>query len=38
MENLLGHALDVNNSQELLNVIETYITYRDRYFTFIWNR
>lgn len=38
MENLLGSALDVNNSQELLNVIERYITYRDRYFTFIWNR
>ena len=38
MENLLECALDVNGSQELLDVIEKYITYRDRYFTFIWNR
>lgn len=38
MENLLGSALDAINSQELLETIQTYKTYRDRYFTHIWNR
>ncbi|CEP39728.1 hypothetical protein [Paraclostridium sordellii] len=38
MENLLGNALNSTNSQDLITVIDAYKVYRDRYFTFIWNR